>query len=242
VSIADSSRQPNLFERGVSVRRFVRENSLALFFGGIFLAAVVGQSLVGVRVYNEEQVQHGGDAISYTSYLVSSHFGQAVLENWQSEFLQFTLYILATVWLVQRGSPESKKPEKAGGETDKDQLVGHAVQKNSPGWAKVGGWRTWLYSNSLVLAMSSIFFACWAVQSLDGVNEYNQGQQEHGDPTISWITYVGGPDFWEDTLQNWQSEFLAVGTMVVFSIYLRQRGSPESKPVGARHDETGRTG
>ena len=224
------------------MRRFVRENSLALFFGGIFLGAVLGQSLVGVRVYNEEQVQHGGETISYTSYLVSSHFGQAVLENWQSEFLQFTLYILATVWLVQRGSPESKKLEKAGGETDKDQLVGHAAQKDSPGWAKAGGWRTWLYSNSLVLSMTSIFLACWAVQSLDGVNEYNQGQQEHGDPTISWMTYLKSPDFWEDTLQNWQSEFLAVGTMVVFSIYLRQRGSPESKPVGARHDETGRTG
>jgi hypothetical protein len=227
---------------GVSLRRVARENSLGLFFGVLFLAAVIGQSIAGHHAYNAAQIEHGADTISYVDYLVSSHFGQAVLENWQSEFLQFALFIGATVWLLQRGSPESKPLDKAGGESKQDQLLEHAARPDSPRWARVGGWRTRVYSNSLLIAMGSIFIASWAVQSITGRNELNAERIEHGVGPVSWISYVTGPEFWEDTLQNWQSEFLAVGTMAVFAIYLRQRGSPESKPVGASHEETGRTG
>jgi hypothetical protein len=219
--------------------RVVRDNSLSLFFGAILLVTLIAQSLVGHSVYNEDAVQHSQATISYFRYIASSHFGEAVMENWESEFLQFSLYILATVWLVQRGSPESKKLEEAGRGRDEQQLVGTHAQVNSPRWAKVGGWRTAIYSNSLVLLMASLFLASWLGHSLTGWNEFNEQQREHGDAAVSWAAYLGKPDFWEQSFQNWQSEFLSIGAMVVFSIYLRQRGSPESKPVGAPHSVTG---
>jgi hypothetical protein len=222
--------------------RFVRENSLSLFFAALLLLTLFAQSLVGLSLYNEDAIQHSRETISYLRYLASSDFGEAVMENWESEFLQFTLYIVATVWLVQKGSPESKKVEDAGRGTDEEQLVGKYARPDSPRWAKVGGWRTGLYSNSLALVMGLLFLASWLGHSFTGWSEFNQEQQEHGDAAVSWTGYLGKPDFWEQSFQNWQSEFLAIGAMVVFSIYLRQRGSPESKPVGASDTVTGRTG
>jgi hypothetical protein len=224
------------------MRLWLRNNSLSVFFGVLFLASVFGQSLAGYRVFNQDALEHGSQTFSYARYLVSSHFGEAVVENWQSEFLQFTAFILATVWLIQRGSNESKKPEDAGLESDQQQLIGEHAQRNSPRWAKVGGWRTAVYSNSLLLVMTAIFLASWFAQSLTGWNEYNDEQRDHEESTVSWAGYLAGADFWEKTLQNWQSEFLAVGTMAVYTVYLRQRGSPESKPVGAPHDQTGTSG
>ena len=224
------------------MRLWLRNNSLSLFFFALFAGALVGQSLAGQRVFNEEQLQHGGEPISYARYLVSSHFGSAVLENWQSEYLQFTLFILATVWLIQRGSNESKPPEDVGPESDQKQLVGPHAQRNSPRWAKIGGLPRRVYENSLLLVMTAIFVASWAGQSVTAWSEFNEEQRAHDDEAVSWLSYVADPDFWEKTLQNWQSEFLAVGSMAVFTIYLRQRGSPESKPVGAPHDQTGSSG
>jgi hypothetical protein len=224
------------------MRRHLRDNSLSLFFLAIFVASLIGQSVAGQHAYNEEQQAHGAAAISYLHYLRSSHFGQAVMENWQSEWLQFVLFTLATVWFVQRGSNESKPPEDAGLESDQKQLVGGYAKQNSPAWAKARGWRTALYGNSLVLAMLLIFFGSWFAQSLTAWNVYNEEQTAHEQPTLSWASYLVHADFWERTLQNWQSEFLAVGTMAVLTIYLRQRGSPESKPVGEAHEVTGTSG
>jgi uncharacterized protein DUF6766 len=224
------------------MRLWVRSNGLSLFFFVLFAAALVGQSVAGQRVFNEEQLAHGGETISYARYLVSSHFGSAVLENWQSEYLQFTLFTFMTVWLIQRGSNESKPPADVGLESDEKQLVGRHAQQNSPRWAKVAGWRRRLYENSLLVVMTSIFVAAWAGQSVTAWSEFNEEQRDHGEPPASWLAYLGDADFWEKTLQNWQSEFLAVGSMAVFTIYLRQRGSPESKPVGAPHDQTGTSG
>jgi hypothetical protein len=164
------------------------------------------------------------------------------MENWQSEFLQFSLFIAATIWLVQKGSSESKKLEDAGTEPKAKQQIGSDAPADAPRWAKLDGWRTRIYENSLLLAMTAIFFATWFAQSLNNWREFNADAREHGGQTIGWASYLGNADFWERTLQNWQSEFLAVGTMVVFTIYLRQRGSPESKPVGAPHEDTGSTG
>jgi hypothetical protein len=224
------------------MRLWLRNNSLSLFFLILFLVTVIGQSLAGHRVYNAEQLEHDSPTVSYGRYLVSSDFGEAVTENWQSEFLQFTFFILATVWFIQRGSNESKRPDDLGLESDQKQLIGEHARQNSPRWAKLGGWRTWLFSNSLLLVMTTIFFASWFGQSATGWTKYNEAQRDHGESTVSWGGYVTHADFWEDTLQNWQSEFLAVGTMAVFTIYLRQRGSPESKPVGAPHNETASSG
>jgi len=221
------------------VRRFIRHNSLSLFFLAIFLAALTGQAIAGHSLYNQEQLAHGGDPISLGRYLTSSHFGQAVMENWQSEYLQFMLFMLATVWLLQRGSPESKELGKAGRESERDQKIGEHAEPGSPLWAKVGGWRTAIYSNSLLIVMSVVFFGAWFAQSVTGWSEYNSEQVDHGEPTVSWLGFVGTSDFWEATFQNWQSEFLAVGSFAVLAVYLRQRGSPESKPVGEPHHRTG---
>jgi hypothetical protein len=221
------------------VRRFLRDNGLGLFFLAIFVATLIGQALVGHADFNHQQVAHHDDPVSLGRYLLSSDFGADVLENWQSEYLQFTLYILATVWLLQRGSPESKELDQAGRESDEEQKVGEHATEDSPRWARVGGWRRALYSNSLVILMVAIWLASWAVQAVTGHAAYNAEQFDHQEASLTWLQYVGTSDFWNRTLQNWQSEFLAVGSMAVFSIYLRQRGSPESKPVGAPHEATG---
>ncbi len=221
------------------MKRFLRENALGLVFGGLFLAAVSGQAIAGHYVENHDLAEHGEEPVSFGAYITSSAFGQAVMENWQSEYLQFMLFMFATVWLLQRGSPESKPLRKAGGESDREQKIGPHAAKNSPAWARVGDWRTAVYSNSLLLVMSAIFLGSWVAQSLTGWNVYNDEQAAHGEQTISWLSYWGSAEFWEQTLQNWQSEFLAVGSFAVFAIFLRQRGSPESKPVGAPHDSTG---
>jgi len=220
----------------------LRPHALSLFFAAIFVLALWGQSIAGLAQYNEDQLAHASEPVSYVAFLTSSAFVVDVAENWQSEFLQFFLFILATVWLVQKGSPESKKPGDEGVGSDEDQLVGRFAKRDSPRWAKASGWRRTLYSNSLLLVMGAIFAASWWIQSIAGAVVYNQDQAEHGRDGGDWLDYVSTPDFWNRTLQNWQSEFLAVGCMVAFSIYLRQRGSSESKPVGTPHQETSTEG
>ena len=216
----------------------LRQHGLSIAFGAIFALALIGQSFAGLQVFNEEQVEHGQQAVTYLQFVTSSEFVVDVAENWQSEYLQFFLFIFATIWLVQKGSPESKQPGEEGIGTDEEQLVHEHARPESPTWAKVRGWRHTLYSNSLLLVMGTIFILSWLIQSLSGVVVYNAEQAEHGESMISWAEYLIAADFWNRTLQNWQSEFLAVGSMIALSIYLRQRGSSESKPVGAPHQAT----
>src|SRR3954469_12875068 len=139
------------------MRRFLRENSLSLVFLLFFVLAVAGQAFAGWHDFNDQATAHSETTISLGRYLTSSSFGNALLENWQSEYLQFTLYILLTVWFVQRGSTESKKVGDAGRESDEEQLVGEYARPDSPRWARAGGLRTALYSNSLVLVMATIW-------------------------------------------------------------------------------------
>lgn len=219
----------------MSMKKFVRDNGLSLFFFAIFLLALLGQSVAGLLRTNQELAEHGQPLETYGSFVLSSDFVVDVAENWQSEFLQFLLFIAATVWLVQRGSPESKKPGDEGIDSDENQKVGAYAPANAPRWARVTGWRRTVYENSLVLVMGAIFFVSWFVQSLSGVVVMNEENAQHGEPAMTWAQYIVSPEFWDRTLQNWQSEFLAVGTMVAFSIFLRQRGSSESKPVGLPH-------
>jgi hypothetical protein len=220
----------------------LRNNGLSLFFGLIFLLALLGQGLTGHALFNEDQLSAGLDEISLGQYLMSSNFAVDVSENWQSEYLQFLLYIGATIWLVQKGSPESKELDKAGLESDEEQLVGEHSNAKSPAWAKTRGWRLTVFSNSLGATMGLIFVLSWFVQSVAGNTAYNEDQLRNFQQPVEWAEYVMSAEFWNRTLQNWQSEFLAVGSMVVLAIYLRQRGSPESKPVGSAHDDTGATG
>jgi uncharacterized protein DUF6766 len=221
------------------MRTWIRDHSLSLFFLVIFLAALVGQAIAGHILHNEDAMAHHSDTMSFWRYIRSSDFGNAVMENWQSEYLQFMLFMLATVWLVHRGSPESKPPGEAGRESDEKQRIGPRARPDSPKWAKERGLKTFLYENSLLIVMSIIFFGSWFAQSVTGWTAFNSQQVEHHEQTISWLSYIGSADFWEATLENWQSEFLAVGSFVAITVFLRQRGSPESKPVGAPHHATG---
>jgi hypothetical protein len=220
------------------VRRGLRENGLSLAFGAMFLASLAGQALSGVAAFNEQQLSTGGEQISLGRYLLSSSFAADVAENWQSEYLQFFLYIFATVWLVQHGSTESKQVGEEGNGSDKDQRVGRFARPESPRWARLAGWREMVYSRSLGLVMLMFFIASWGAQSVAGWAAYNNDQLSTRQDPVSWADYLVAPDFWNRTLQNWQSELLAVGSMAIFAVFLRQRGSPESKPVGAAHQET----
>ena len=222
--------------------RFIRDHSLSLFFLAIFLASLVGLAIAGYALHNDDAIAHHGETMSFWRYIRSSDFGNAVMENWQSEYLQFMLFMLATVWLVQRGSPESKAVDEAGRGSDHKQKVGRHARPDSPEWAKAGGIKTAIYSNSLLIVMSIIFFGSWFAQSVTGWTQFNAQQVEHHQQAVSWLGYVGSADFWEATLENWQSEFLAVGSFAAITVFLRQRGSPESKPVGAPHHSTGMQG
>jgi uncharacterized protein DUF6766 len=224
------------------MRRFLRDNGLSVAFGLLFLATLAGQALAGHADYNHHQVLDGGQTIPLWSFLATSDFAVDVAENWQSEYLQFFLYIFATVWLVQRGSPESKHPAEIGPETDEKQKVGSYAAADSPKWARVGGWRTVLFSRSLGLTMAALFLLSWLAQSIAGLSAYNEEQLGQLTDPLTWPRYIASADFWNRTLQNWQSEFLAIGSMAVLSVYLRQRGSPESKPVGVAHGTTETSG
>lgn len=217
------------------MRRFFRDQGLSIAFLLIFVAALIGQSFAGHAYNNEELHLHNLPPVGYWEFVTSSDFLVDVAENWQSEFLQFFLFIFATIWLIQRGSPESKKPGDEGVGTDEDQLVGAHARPDSPRWAQMGGAAGWVYSNSLLLVMGAIFLLSWFAQSLGGTVVAAEENAQHGLPPETWLEYIASPDFWNRTLQNWQSEFLAVGAMIAFSIYLRQRGSSESKPVGTPH-------
>jgi hypothetical protein len=221
------------------MRRWLRENSLGLVFGGLFLIVLAAEAMAGHAQYNQQQLTEGLPPITLLRYVTSASFGADVAENWQSEYLQFSLYIFLTVWLLQKGSPESKPLDKAGLESDQDQKVGPYATADSPRWAKVGGWRTAVFSNSLGLVMGLIFLGSWLAQSVAGVASFNEQQLADRQDPVSWGHYLTEPDFWNRTLQNWQSELLAVASMAILAIFLRQRGSSQSKPVGTAHTATG---
>ncbi|GIJ44534.1 hypothetical protein Val02_14200 [Virgisporangium aliadipatigenens] len=220
-------------------RGLVREHSLGPVFVALFLICLVGQAIAGHADYNSEQVTDGLPPVSLGTYLMSASFAVDVAENWQSEYLQFFLFIVLTVWLLQKGSPESKPLDRPGRESDAEQHVGAHARQDSPAWAKRYGWRQAVYSNSLGITMGTIFLLSWLAQSVAGTAAFNEQQLRQRQDPVTWSQYLTEPDFWNRTLQNWQSEMLAVASMVLLSIFLRQRGSPESKPVGTPHQTTG---
>src|SRR4051812_23901671 len=193
VSVRDHGRDHVLLDHRphTPLKRFLKHNGLALFFGLVFLAALGGQSVAGHHKYNEDERDHAQlvherpQTISYGRYLTSSSFGQAVMENWQSEYLQFSLFIFGTIWLLQRGSPESKELDKAGRESERAQMIGGHAEERSPAWARTRGVRTLLYSNSLLIVMTLIFFGSWFAQSVTGWSEFNSNQIEHEQSKVS---------------------------------------------------------
>jgi hypothetical protein len=223
--------------KGVFVGRIFRENGLSIVLFGLFFLTLLGQSIAGHSEYNDDQQEHGQPQISYTEYLGTGHFVEAVFENWESEFLQMAAYVVLTVFLYQKGSSESKKPDT----TERVDVIPEKSRKSkdAPWPARRGGWVLKIYEHSLSIAFVLLFLLSFALHAVGGVEEYNQDQVEHGGQPVSTLAYVGTSRFWFESFQNWQSEFLAIGAMVVLSIYLREKGSPESKPVDAPHDETG---
>lgn len=220
------------------MRRRLQENSLSLVaFGLFFLVFILGQTMSGHRVYNEEQREHGEAPVAMTEYLTTGHFVEATSENWESEFLQMGAYVLLTVWFRQKGSAESKKLD---GEEPEDADPRQDLRPDSPGAVKMGGLALALYKNSLSLAFFGLFLLSFGLHAAGGAREYSSEQVAHGGQEVTALEYLRTSQFWFESLQNWQSEFLAVAAIVTLTIFLRQQGSPESKPVAAPHSETGR--
>lgn len=222
------------------MRRFFRENSLSIvWFGLFFITFIVGEGISGQHEYNNAQIEHGRPPAGYIEYLSTPHFLEATMENWESEFLQMLLYVLLTAFLYQKGSAESKKLD---GEEPVDRDPRLSKDKKDAPWpVRKGGLVLRIYSNSLSLVFLLLFLASLFLHAVGGAGEYNEDQRDHGSAKrVSTLSYTMTSRFWFESLQNWQSEFLAVGSMVVLSIFLRQKGSPESKPVDAPHRETGK--
>jgi hypothetical protein len=205
---------------------------------GLFLLFLIGQSIVGYYDYNNDQQDHQQPPISYRVYLARGHLWARVFENWESEFLQMGAYVILTVFLFQRGSAESKDPQKEEA-VDEDPRQ-HQHDPQAPGPVRKGGLALKLYAHSLSTALFLLFLVSFLGHAASGTTAYNEEQREHGGAPVSMIQYVGTSRFWFESFQNWQSEFLAMGTLVVLSIWLREYGSSESKPVHSAHAETGR--
>lgn len=219
----------------VQSHSFWRRNSLSLVFLFFFVIAIMAQAFTGWKEYNQQLIEENAKEISFSAYLGSGHFVSATFENFESEFLQMTLYVLLTISLIQIGSAESKSLDQKE-EVDREPQVHPEV----PWPVKKGGWILKLYSNSLTIAFAILFLASWSIHLFGSWKDQNAENLLKHQPSVSLGTFLTEPRFWFETFQNWQSEFLSVLGIVFLSIYLRQKGSPESKPVDAPHLETGK--
>ena len=216
--------------------RFLYENSLIIVILLLTLSTLAGQFVTGWHDYNDELQDMGRATLSAGQYFHSGHFLEATFENWESEFLQMGLYVLLTVWLRQRGSSESKKlyeEEEVDAEPD-------PTKKDAPWPVRQGGWVLRLYQNSLSIAFFLLFMGAFFLHARGGAEVYSIEQVHDGKPAVDTWAYMATSRFWFESLQNWQSEFLSILSIVGLSIFLRQHGSPESKPVDAAHAETGK--
>ena len=220
-----------------TLQRLLHENGLSLTMFGLFLFCLAGQTVAGHREYNRDQHADGNVQLSFREYLGSGHFVEAVFENWESEFLQMAAYILLTIFLRQKGAPESKKLASE----ELEDLHPRRFQKkeNVPWPVRRGGWALKFYENSLVTALLLLFLISLTLHAIGGAKEYNLDQLQRGAKPVTAVQYVCTSRFWYESFQNWQSEFLSIGMLVVLSIFLRQKGSPQSKPVDHAHHETG---
>ncbi|MGC4071286.1 MAG: hypothetical protein QM760_01950 [Nibricoccus sp.] len=213
---------------------FFRSHGLSLVMFGCFLMFLTGQVLTGRHQLNDERTKRGERALAVGEYVRSAHFIEATAENWESEFFQMFVYVLATAYLYQRGSAESKDPRK--------KHKHHCVEKgpipaNAPWPVKRGGWVLYVYEHSLSLALFALFLVAFTLHVSGGQRHYNQERLAEGEALLSWGGYLRSSRFWFESFQNWQSEFLSIGAMVVLSIFLREKNSPESKEVETPHWE-----
>jgi hypothetical protein len=224
------------------VGKRLRNSSLSWVALGLFFLSLAGQIVVGRADYNDDQRQHGEETVSLVRYLGTGHFGEATLENWESEFLQMAVFIFLTAFLVQRGSAESRKPDDepgAGEEPIDEDPARHRDDPRAPWPVRRGGIALALYRNSLSIVLFALFLILLFGHAATGAVAYSAEQAAHGQAGTGTLGYMATPHFWFESFQNWQSEFLSVFALTVLSIWLRQEGSPESKPVHAPHEQTG---
>lgn len=218
------------------MKQFFRNNSLSIVLFALFFVFLIALAIVGFFHENEELAMHGWPAINFLEYITSGSFIEAVFENWESEFLQMGALVILTIWLVQKGAPDSKKLR---GRDDVDTAPRYSVLRASSWAIRKKAIAEMLYANSLSIALFLLFALSFALHAVGGVNAANQEAIYHNQPTMSVWQYIGSSQFWFESFQNWQSEFLAVGALLILSIFLRQRGSPESKALGEPNTKTG---
>ncbi len=217
------------------MRRLLKDNGLSLTMLGLFLLFWVGHSLTGWKQNNQERTQHGLTSEGYGAYLHSGEFLESTFENWESEFLQMAMFVVLAGKLKQKGAADSKKRD---GTDEVDQDPRTHVRPDSPWPVRRGGWVLALYSHSLSLTLFALFLFSFVMHAVHGTRMYNEEQLRHGSQAIPVLGFLGTPTFWFQAFQNWQSEFLSVGALVLLSIFLREKGSPESKPVHVPSRET----
>ena len=218
-----------------TMKKFLKENSLSLVFVFLFLISIVGQAITGLEEHNQEMVEEGAQPIKMGQYLTSGHFLQSTFENWESEFLQMALFVILTIFLFQKGSSESKDPE---GSEPVDRKP-NPKKKDAPWAVKQGGMILAVYKHSLSLVLFIFFVLSFVLHWYGSLKDYNEEGLLKGKPTETAMQYLGNSRFWFESFQNWQSEFLSVAAIVILSIFLRQQGSAQSKPVDEAHSETG---
>ena len=217
------------------MKKVFRNNGLSIVFFLLFLISILGQAVTGLKQHNEEMLEEGGQQLHIGQYLRSGHFLQATFENWESEFLQMALFVILTMFLYQKGSSESKDPDKKE-EVDREP---NPKRRDAPWPVRKGGLILKIYSHSLCYALGLIFLLSFLLHWYGSLKDYNEEQLLKGHPTETAWQYLGNSRLWFESFQNWESEFLSVLAIVMLSIFLRQKGSPQSKPVDAPYTETG---
>ena len=217
------------------MKKFLRNNGLSITFFILFLFSLAGQAVTGLKEHNNETIEMGGQPIGFKEYLRSGHFLQATFENWESEFLQMALFLVLSMFLYQKGSSESKDPDKEE-EVDREP---NPRKKNAPWPVKKGGIWLKIYRHSLCYAFGILFIMSLVIHWRGSLKDYNEEQLLKNQPTETSLQYLSNSRFWFESFQNWQSEFLSIFAIVVLSIFLREQYSPQSKPVDAPDSETG---
>jgi hypothetical protein len=218
-----------------SKMKFLKNNGLSLAFFILFLLSLGGQAITGLKQHNEDMIEKGGETLDMSAYLASGHFLQATFENWESEFLQMAMFLILSMFLYQKGSSESKDPDK---EEDVDREP-NPRKKDAPWPVKKGGFALAIYKHSLCYSFTFLFLLSFFVHWYGSLKDYNEEQRLEGKQTETAVEYLSNSRFWFESFQNWESEFLSIFAIVVLSVFLREQGSPQSKPVDAPHSETG---
>jgi hypothetical protein len=218
------------------MKKFFKENSLSIVLFSLFFVFLIALSITGHMHENEETTMHSQPPVSYMEYVTSGNFVEAVFENWESEFLQMGALVVLTIWLVQKGSADSKKLR---GKSAVDTSSRYSIIRARSGGNRTKAIGNMLYANSLSIALFALFFISLVLHAFSGTAAANEEALLHHQETMNVMGYISSSQFWFESFQNWQSEFLAVGLLLVLSVFLRQRGSPESKPIGESNKKTG---